>query len=59
MYYKTGTWVYRPNRTQLSLKFAKEVDGDFGDPEFHEGILSREVLQGSFEGTWFDCIELN
>ena len=60
MYYKTGTWIYREGKPpQLYLRFAKEVEDDFGDPEFHEGTLSREVLQGPFDGTWFDCIELN
>ncbi|RKU14780.1 hypothetical protein C6501_07740 [Candidatus Poribacteria bacterium] len=63
MYYKIGTWVYRPDGpTYLYLRFAKEVDDEFGDPEFHPDTpdtLSRRVIDGNLEGTWFDCIELN
>ena len=60
MYYKTGTWVFKPTGTVKKLKFAEK--GDFGKPVFRDeapDTLSRQVIKGKLKGTWHDCIELN
>ena len=59
MYYKTGSWEYScfENLVSSNIRFAYKYQ--FGDPEIHEGILSREVIAGPLQGTWHDCIELN
>ena len=61
MFYKEGTWVFEPGKpTKSNVEYAHKHE--FGDPQFHEDepdTLRRQVLEGDFEGTWFDCIELN
>ncbi len=60
MYYKTGTWVYTPQGSNLNLKFARKHE--FGAPQFHEDApdtLRRQVVAGELVGTWLNCIELN
>jgi hypothetical protein len=61
MFYKTGTWVYEPGQpTESNLEYAYKHQ--FGVPQFDEDdpdTLRRQVIAGDFDGTWFDCIELN